>query len=102
VVHDVKPPPCFKRGDADCDGCVDEDDATFINNFLFVAGSPAPCCDDAADADDNGVIDILDSTFILNYLNTGGAPPPPPGPGSLRRRSDAGLAPVRRLSQSPL
>jgi hypothetical protein len=69
----------FKRGDANCDGCVDEDDAVFIQNFLFKAG-PAPCCLDAADANDNGRLDITDATLILNFVGLGGPPPAPPGP----------------------
>jgi hypothetical protein len=78
--HSVSPPKSFKRGDANCDGCVDEDDAIFINNFLFIAGSPEPCCHDAADANDDGAITTADSIFILAYVSQNGPPPPAPGP----------------------
>jgi len=71
--------PLFKRGDANGDGCVNEDDATYINDFLFTMG-PAPACMLAADADDNEFVEAADATYILAYCNTGGPPPPAPGP----------------------
>jgi len=71
--------PLFKRGDANQDGCVNNQDATFISNFLFGIG-PAPACMQAADADDDDMIAIADSTLILAYCNASGPPPPAPGP----------------------
>ena len=69
----------FKRGDADGNGCVEDLDAIFIQNFIFVPGSPPPACFDAADADDDGVVTgTSDPLFILNYLLVAGSPPPPP------------------------
>ena len=77
--HGVRPGKRFKRGDANCDGCVDRADAEYLNEFLF-AGGPAPCCMDAADANDDGGLDIDDSVYILNYAEEGGPAPPAPGP----------------------
>jgi hypothetical protein len=71
--------PLFKRGDADCDGCVSSADAAFLTAFLMTGGPP-PCCNEAADADNNGVLSASDSVFILAYCNTGGPVPSAPGP----------------------
>jgi hypothetical protein len=74
-------PPCplFKRGDADCDGCVSAMDATYLSAFLFMAGPP-PCCMEAADANDDGLVTVADTIFILDYCTLGGPAPPAPGP----------------------
>ncbi|MHC4629806.1 MAG: DUF7901 domain-containing protein [Planctomycetota bacterium] len=69
----------FIRGDANQDYQVDETDAYFIMDYLFVGG-PSPECMDAADADDSGTVDRADVTLILNYKFLGTAPPPPPFP----------------------
>ncbi len=73
------PCPLFKRGDANQDGCVSVDDATFVSNFLFTGG-PAPLCMLAADANDDDIVDIQDVTYIANFCSTGGPPSPAPGP----------------------
>jgi hypothetical protein len=70
--------PLFKRGDANGGGCVNADDATYINDFLFLAG-PAPPCMLAANAADDDQILIGDSVYILAYCTTGGPAPPAPG-----------------------
>ena len=63
----------FIRGDADNNGVVDANDATAINNFLFLGG-PMPCLD-AGDADDDGAVTATDAIAILN-----GSFIPNPGP----------------------
>ena len=74
-------PPCplFKRGDADCDGCVSAQDAAFLANFLALGGA-APCCDQAADANDDDLLNTADTVFILAYCSQIGPAPPAPGP----------------------
>jgi hypothetical protein len=74
------PPPVFKRGDANGDGCVDECDAVFIADFNF-RGGPAPPCLEAADANDDGsVTGITDTNYLLAFVFLGGPAPPAPGP----------------------
>jgi hypothetical protein len=75
----TSPDQQFIRGDANQDYQVDEADAYFILDYLFV-GDPSPECMDAADADDSGTVDRADVTFILNYKFLGTASPPPPFP----------------------
>jgi len=84
--HTVNPivAKLFKRGDASCDGCVDEADAEYVNDFLFRNGPP-PCCFDAADANDDGAITLDDAVYILNYVSAGGPAPPAPGPDTCGR-----------------
>jgi len=72
--------PRYKRGDVNCDGCVDSSDARALRNSLFT-GEPLECdCHDAQDADGNGRIELSDVVFLLQFCEEGGAAPPAPGP----------------------
>ena len=71
----------FRRGDADCSGCVDLGDVQAIAAFLD--GSVAePCCLDAADANDSGAVEVGDIALITAWLASGTtlSAPLPPGP----------------------
>ena len=59
AADDAPSPGIFRRGDADGDGDVDEDDAEFLAAFIF-QGGPPPVCGDAADANDDGIVEIAD------------------------------------------
>jgi len=91
--------PEFRRGDANCDGRLNEADAVAIADIAFSVApaadcgldSPATaCCLDAADTDDDGNIDLDDQILLLNYLLDSGAPPPLPGPTSCGQDPTAG------------
>jgi hypothetical protein len=69
----------FQRGNADATGIVDLTDATFLLEYLFLAG-PVPPCRDAADVNDDGHIDLADPVALLQYMYSGGDAPPSPGP----------------------
>jgi hypothetical protein len=69
----------FYRGDANSDTWVTIADASYITNWLFLAGPP-PICYDAADVNDDGQHGVEDSVFLLNFLFDFGPPPPAPGP----------------------
>jgi hypothetical protein len=71
-IHGGRPPPLFRRGDANADGAVDLADALFTLNHLF-RGGETPVCPDAADADDSEGLDLGDPIFLLNHLFRGGA-----------------------------
>ena len=79
----------FRRGDANCDGRVNEADALMIADIVLATAPiadcgldspPTACCLDAADIDDNGEVDLKDQALLLHYLIESGAPPPSPGP----------------------
>lgn len=64
----------YKRGDANKDGLLDLDDATYITNYIF-NGGPAPDPLAIGDADCSKSITISDSVFIINYVKSGGPAP---------------------------
>lgn len=68
----------FLRGDANGSGVLETADASYITNWLFVAGSPPPDNFDSADTDDDGDVELNDAVYITNYLHLGGPPPPHP------------------------
>jgi hypothetical protein len=67
----------FNRGDANGDGAVDQADAVFIQNWLFLGG-PASTCFDAADINDDTKVNLSDPIYLYNFLYQGGPAPPPP------------------------
>jgi hypothetical protein len=67
----------FLRGDADANGRLEQTDAVFILNWLFLLGTD-PACLDAADVTDDGTIQITDAVFLLTHLFLLGPPPPSP------------------------
>ncbi|MBI4584677.1 MAG: hypothetical protein HY717_11740 [Planctomycetes bacterium] len=69
----------FIRGDSNCDGEVNLNDAMVILYYLFL-GSSSISCEDAADVDDQGSIDITDPIYIFLHFFRGGPSPPHPYP----------------------
>ncbi len=69
----------FRRGDANNDGIVNNDDADHIIDSVLISGDPLDC-DDAGDANDDGLLDLSDAIFVLNFINLNGPRPPVPGP----------------------
>ena len=70
----------YKRGDANCDGCVNVLDVFTMRSILF-AGGVQPCgCRDALDANGDLQFTASDVVFLLQYISAAGAPPPFPGP----------------------
>lgn len=66
----------FLRGDADGDAKITVNDATKLNNYLFLGGT-APGCREATDANDDGLVDVSDSIKILNTAFLGDTIPAP-------------------------
>ena len=71
----------FKRGDANCDGAVNNADVAALSTIVqqCAVGLCNPCCADAADVNDNGVINAQDVATLQNFV-VGGPAPPSPGP----------------------
>ncbi|MEM7261123.1 MAG: dockerin type I domain-containing protein [Planctomycetota bacterium] len=57
----------FRRGDVDRDGVISLADASSLQHFLIVAGSPPAQCEDAADFNDDGALNITDVIGIVQY-----------------------------------
>ena len=68
----------FRRGDANLDGVVNDSDAIFINNFLFLGG-PTPGCMNQADVNNDGLVNVSDPVYLLSWRYSGGPAPPYPG-----------------------
>lgn len=79
IFETLSPQGDFVRGDANADDFVDNEDVSFIRDFLFFGG-PTPVCLDAADANNNGVIDVVDIAFLNNFVQNCHTNPPPPAP----------------------
>ena len=67
----------FVRGDCDSDDVVELEDAIWLLNYMFSAGTP-PVCNDSCDANDDAMLDIADPLYMLGNLFSGGADPPAP------------------------
>ena len=64
-----------RRGDADCDGKAELDDAIFLIGYLF-QGKSAPTCPAAADVNGDGRLNIADPIYLVEWLFRSGPPPP--------------------------
>ncbi len=72
--------PSYKRGDVNCDGCVNSSDAVLLRAHLF-GGEDLPCdCHGARDANGDGAVTTADVVFLLEFCENDGRPPPAPGP----------------------
>ncbi|MBI4584055.1 MAG: hypothetical protein HY717_08535 [Planctomycetes bacterium] len=72
----------FIRGDSNSDLAVDQSDAVYTLEYLFLGGPP-PGCLDGADANDDGDVDVSDPirTLEVLFLGRGEIPPPKGGAG---------------------
>ncbi len=61
-------------GDCNGDGTVDNGDAVYVINYLFLGGS-APDPIQVGDVNLDGVVDIGDAVYLINYLFLGGPAP---------------------------
>ncbi len=58
----------FKRGDVNCDGCVNSSDAILLRQHLF-GDTDLPCdCHDARDASGDGEVTAADGVCLLDDL----------------------------------
>jgi hypothetical protein len=72
--------PSYKRGDVNCDGCVNSSDALLLREHLF-RNADLPCdCHDARDANGDGEVTTADVVFLLEFCENDGPRPPSPGP----------------------
>ena len=62
--------PSVLRGDANGDGEVDMDDATFVTNIILGTEDAT----EAADVNKDGEINMPDVMFIINYIKNGKFP----------------------------
>jgi len=62
--------PDVIRGDANGDGKVDMDDATFVTNIILGTEDAT----EAADINNDGVVNMPDVMFIINYIKNGKFP----------------------------
>jgi hypothetical protein len=69
----------FLRGDIDCDTDFDEDDLTYLDNYLNHGGDPPPCMR-AADIDGDGTVSQIDIEVLEIFWSGEGYPIPPPFP----------------------
>ena len=80
-LHDPQHTGCYKCdenylcGDADGDGIVNIADVTYLIQYIFVDGSPAPSPLLAGDADNNAVVQISDAVYLIQYIFNGGPAP---------------------------
>jgi hypothetical protein len=58
------------RGDANGDGVVNIDDATFVANIILGIENAT----DAADVNNDGTVNMSDVMFIVNYIKNGEFP----------------------------
>jgi hypothetical protein len=83
LIHIQYGPYFYMPGDVNDDGRVDTTDQSYLNDFLFMGGSPPPYSIPDSDppfyatADVNGDCNISmhDIFYFVNYFNTGGPPP---------------------------
>ncbi|MFN0057645.1 MAG: dockerin type I repeat-containing protein [Planctomycetota bacterium] len=71
----------FVRGDVNSDGVVNQADAVFLLNAIYIDG-PEPVCWDAGDINDDGAIGLLDPVWLLTYLFVSGPAPAAPFPSA--------------------
>jgi len=66
-------------GDVDHDGDVDNNDVTYLTNWLMGPGPPPPYSVGgfypAADVNGDGVVDMQDATYLAAFVSGGGPPP---------------------------
>jgi hypothetical protein len=63
-------------GDANCDGIYTPADISYLINYSFVSGSPAPCWPlSRADANGDGIYNSADISYLINYSFAGGPAP---------------------------
>ncbi len=61
-------------GDVNDDGTVDDDDLTYLQNYMFAEGPPpVPLC--TGDINGDCSLDIADIVYLNAYINTGGPLP---------------------------
>jgi hypothetical protein len=74
IVIDVIDPSGYVCGDADGSEAVDIDDAVYLINYIFAAGSdPIPY--ESGDADCSGAVDIDDVVYLITYIFASGPEP---------------------------
>lgn len=74
--NEITGDPPLIPGDCNGDGAVNVSDPVFLQNYLFVPGSPVPEPLCRGDVNDDGAINVSDIVYLLNYLFLPGSPPP--------------------------
>jgi len=67
---------CQDRGNVDGIGTINVGDVTYLVDFLFFGGDPAPC-EEEANVDGIGGLNVGDLIYLIDYVFFGGTAPPP-------------------------